>query len=165
MSESIRNRHKLKSKEIRRIIQKLDKDYSQLFFNDKSIVESGDFKNFKLLLIDGHPCFILSEGKLFFTIFGVNRFKPKERFVTVDIGAIRFVTNGADVMAPGIVDADNSINTGNSVWIRDEKHHKVLAVGIALMNGSQMILGSKGKSVSIIHYVSDELWTFIKRTT
>ena len=80
----------------------------------------------------------------------------------VDMGAVKFVTNGADVMAPGIVDADLDIEDGNSVWICDQQHRKPLAVGSALMNGEDMKNKSSGKAVKIIHYIGDELWNFIK---
>jgi predicted RNA-binding protein (TIGR00451 family) len=76
------------------------------------------------------------------------------------MGAIKFVTNGADVMGPGIVDADKGISENDPVWICDEKHHKPLAVGIATINGEQMINKIKGKAVKVIHYVGDNLWNF-----
>ena len=81
----------------------------------------------------------------------------------VDMGAVKFVTNGADVMSPGIVDADENIIEGDQVWICDEEHYKPLAVGIAIMNGKQMISERQGKSVKIIHYVGDVLWNLVTK--
>jgi PUA domain protein len=78
------------------------------------------------------------------------------------MGAVRFVTNGADVMAPGIVDADASIEKGHQIWICDERHHKPLAVGIALLNGNEMISAEKGKAVKLKHYIGDGLWKKIQ---
>jgi len=100
------------------------------------------------------------EYKIIFTLNGINIFKPKEKFVVVDMGAIKFITSGADVMAPGIVDADRNIVENDQVWICDEKHHKPLAVGIAIMNGEQMITEEKGKAVKTIHHVGDQIWNF-----
>ena len=63
-------------------------------------------------------------------------------------------------MAPGIVDADKNISENDPVWICDEKYRKPLAVGIAVMNGEQMIKEDKGKAVKIIHYIGDDIWNF-----
>jgi PUA domain protein len=63
-------------------------------------------------------------------------------------------------MSPGIVEADPAIDEGDLVWIRDEKNMKPLAIGRALVKGTDMAGGGKGKAVKSIHYVGDRLWTF-----
>lgn len=84
--------------------------------------------------------------------------KPTKAFVTVDMGAIKFVNNGADVMAPGITEADPAIQPGDLVWIRDEKNKVPIAVGEAVIPGAQMPRGPKGKAVKNLHRVGDEMW-------
>ncbi|HVM45702.1 MAG TPA: RNA-binding protein [Candidatus Thermoplasmatota archaeon] len=84
--------------------------------------------------------------------------KPPKRYVTVDMGAVKFVNNGADIMAPGIVEADPGIQPGDLVWIRDEKNKVPLAVGEAILPGAQMPRGPKGKAVKSLHHVGDEIW-------
>jgi PUA domain protein len=90
---------------------------------------------------------------------GIAKYQPKTHGVTIDMGAIGFITKGADVMAPGITDADPGIQKDDIVWVCDEKHHKTLAVGIALLTGEEMKLKQPGKAVKILHYVGDRLWT------
>ena len=159
----IKNRHRLKSKEIKKMLDDLQSVYSCDFFSEKNSVETGDFEGIKMVLIDNRPYFMYLDDKLFFTLSGLEKYKPKERFVTVDMGAVKFVTNGADVMAPGIVDADKEILENDHVWICDERNHKPLAVGIALMPGEQMISEKKGKAITLIHYVGDRLWNFVAK--
>ncbi|HUR70323.1 MAG TPA: PUA domain-containing protein [Candidatus Thermoplasmatota archaeon] len=84
--------------------------------------------------------------------------KPTKRYVTVDMGAIKFVNNGADIMAPGITEADPGIMPGDFVWVRDEKNKVPLAVGEALVPGAQMPRGPKGKAIKNLHRVGDEMW-------
>ena len=74
------------------------------------------------------------------------------------MGAVGFVTNGADVMSPGIVDADPQIQPGDLIWIADETHNKPLGVGEALLTGEEMIANTKGKAIKNIHYIGDALW-------
>jgi PUA domain protein len=76
------------------------------------------------------------------------------------MGAVKFVTNGADVMAPGIVDAYSGIVEGDQVWVCDERNRKPLAVGIAVMSGEQMVEGDEGVAVKLVHYVGDVVWNF-----
>ena len=158
MTVKIKNRHRLKTKEIKKIQNEFWITFNQSFFDEKSTVETGEVEGIKILLVDDIPCFFEYENKLVFTLQGLYRFKPIGKYVIVDMGAVGFVTNGADVMAPGIVDADEDINENDPVWICDEKHHKPLAVGFATMNGEEMITDKKGKAVRVIHYVGDRLW-------
>ncbi|MFW9922566.1 MAG: DUF1947 domain-containing protein [Candidatus Thorarchaeota archaeon] len=78
--------------------------------------------------------------------------------VTVDMGAIRFVTNGADIMAPGITKVTEGIQKGDFVMIIDEKFGKALAIGQLLCDGNEIKSMNKGKVIRNIHYVNDELW-------
>lgn len=81
--------------------------------------------------------------------------------IIVDMGAIPFVCNGADVMRPGITKINGDFNKNGLVIIKDEKHHKVLGVGLALLPSSDMIEQKKGKAVINLHYVGDKIWNSI----
>ena len=158
MTSKIKNRHRLKNKEIREILNELKETFSSDFFDIKSSVECGDFEGTRIVLVNDEPCFMYYQDRIVFTLHGLNKYKPKKQFVVVDMGAVKFVTNGADVMAAGIVDADENIEKGDQVWICDETHHKPLAVGIALINSEEMINSETGKAVKNVHYVGDNLW-------
>lgn len=160
MSLKIKNRHRLKLKEIKAIQNELQNTFNKVFFNEKSSVETGDFEGISIIFIDSEPSFIFHDNKIVLTLYGINKYKPKQKFVIVDMGAVKYVTSGADVMAPGIVDADENISEDDQVWISDEKHRKPLAIGIAIMSGKQMINEKKGKAIQTIHYVGDMLWNF-----
>lgn len=163
MSEKIKNRHRLKRKEITELIFKIRKTFKGNFFDEKSSVETGDIEGIRIVFVDGEPCFMMHSGNFVFTLHGLNKYLPNENFVVVDMGAVKFVTSGADVMSPGVVDADKNIKEGDQVWICDERHHKPLAVGTAIISGEQMISDEKGKSVEIYHYVGDKIWRLINK--
>ena len=67
-------------------------------------------------------------------------------------------TNGADVMSPGIVEADETIEKDDIVLIVDETHNKPLAIGISLITGPEMVENDEGKAIKSIHHVGDEIW-------
>ncbi|WP_299265185.1 RNA-binding protein [Halorientalis sp.] len=120
--------------------------------------------DYDLVLVDGEPAVVYIEAEHgqqepFLTVRGANEYPPEHSVVTVDAGAISFVSDGADVMRPGIVAADSDIEAGELVAIAEESHGKVLAVGRARTDGGDMV-GDEGKVVDSIHYVGDDLYEF-----
>ena len=83
--------------------------------------------------------------------------------IVVDKGAIRFVTNAADVMRPGITHIDPSIIKGDIVVIVDENHDRALAIGKAMFNANQMQEIKTGKVVKNLHTIQDNVWKFEKQ--
>ena len=118
-----------------------------------------DGTEFDIVLVDGEKLVAYVDDEPFLTVEGANEFPPQRGLVTVDAGAIEFVSNGADVMRPGIVEVDDGITDGDLVAIAEETHGKVLAVGRAQTDSDDM-LGDSGKVVSSIHHVGDDLYEF-----
>ncbi|NOJ28461.1 MAG: RNA-binding protein [Nitrososphaera sp.] len=81
--------------------------------------------------------------------------------VTVDMGAIRFVCNGAKVLRPGIV-AFDSFKKGDVVAVKDQTHGKLLAVGLALEDSETAKSMAKGYVVDNLHHVGDKVWEAAK---
>ncbi len=159
----LKNRHRLKQKDTKMYTNKLKNKFGKDFIDVNSSIEIGNFNEFELIVINNEIDFMLIEGNIFFTLNGINKYKPNQYFIEVDMGAVGFVTNGADIMAPGIVKADLKIEKNDYVWIRDEKHQKPLAIGKALMSGEEIINTKKGKAVKNIHFVGDPLWNFYQQ--
>jgi len=113
----------------------------------------------EVVLVDGDPLVLYVDGDPFVTVQGANALDPERGVVTVDAGAVQFVSDGADVMRPGIVDADEAIVAGYLVVINEETHGKYLAVGRARVDGDDM-LGDDGKVVDTVHHVGDDLFEF-----
>jgi PUA domain protein len=81
--------------------------------------------------------------------------------VKVDMGAIKFVCNGAKVLRPGIVEFGN-FKKGDIVTVKDQGHDKMLAVGIALEDSEAAKATAKGYVVDNLHYISDKIWEVYK---
>jgi PUA domain protein len=78
--------------------------------------------------------------------------------IVVDMGAIPHVANGAQIMRPGIRQIEGQFNKDDLVTILDEKHRKVIALGIAEIDSETMRTMTKGRVITNIHYVGDSLW-------
>ncbi|WP_226480434.1 RNA-binding protein [Natrinema amylolyticum] len=115
--------------------------------------------DWEVVLIDGEPRVAYFDEDPFLTVRGANAYEPEKRLVTVDAGAVSFVSDGADVMRPGITEATEDISPDDLVVIAEESHGKVLAVGRARVDGAEMA-GDEGKVVDSLHHVGDELYEF-----
>ena len=82
--------------------------------------------------------------------------------ITVDMGAVKFVVNGADIMRPGITKVDDAVTANGIVAIVDERHGKPLAIGVSQLSASDLRAATSGKVVKSIHHVNDDLWNFGK---
>jgi len=78
--------------------------------------------------------------------------------VIVDMGAVPHVCNGADVMAPGIIGVEGEFVAGVLVVIRDERHHKAIAVGRSLYDSNRFRKKKHGRMVENLHFVGDDIW-------
>ncbi|MEM4780920.1 MAG: RNA-binding protein [Halalkalicoccus sp.] len=155
----VRSRHHLRNDEVRDLETGLDAALGVSLDGDAyELVELAD-SPFDLVLVDGDPDACYYEDEPFLTVRGANAHSPHRGVVTVDTGAISFVSDGADVMRPGIVEADEGIEAGDLVAIAEESHGKVLAIGRAKTDGAEMV-GDSGKVIESIHHVGDDLYTF-----
>ena len=78
--------------------------------------------------------------------------------VVVDMGAVKFVANGADIMRPGIREVPPGLMKGALVTIADEKNRKPLAVGMLLLDSAALQAAATGKVVKTLHFVGDDIW-------
>jgi PUA domain protein len=155
----IKSRHHLRSDRVSEIETNLEEQLGVDIDGDAyELVELEDAA-FDVVLVDGEPLVFYVDEEPFLTVRGANAHSPERGIVTVDAGAIEFVSNGADVMRPGIVEADEGISEGDLVVVVEETHGKALAIGRALVDGGEMV-GEQGKVVESVHHVGDDLYGF-----
>lgn len=153
-----RKRHRLRQKEVASLARELDETLGTVTFSEGEVVDMAEGPGYDAVFIGGKVLAFVILGKPFLTVRGLLRYGAKKRYVTVDMGAVKFVYNGADVMGPGIVESDPEVRPGDLVWIRDLKNKQPLAVGRALLDAPAMARKEKGKAVEAIHHVGDKLW-------
>lgn len=155
----IRSRHHLRDDEAKEVRDALRDAVGVAPDDDASIEEAEVEDGPDLYLVDGEPLVVRIDGECFVTVQGALALEPEGRLVTVDAGAVEFVTNGADIMRPGIVEADDGTEEGDLVVVVEENHGKPLAVGRALTGGDDMV-GEEGRVVETVYHVGDDLWEF-----
>ena len=154
----------MKTKESKQILtqasEKLKINLESMFGTKASLeVVEGEFG--ELLLIDGKPTLFKTADSVLpmLTSAEILTQLPK---VVVDMGAVRFVCNGADVMAPGIVRYDGEFVKGDVVVVVDVKYGKPLALGEVLYSSEEARAIKQGPVIKTRHYVSDKVWNFAK---
>jgi PUA domain protein len=161
---NVKSRHHLRADEIDAIEEAVATNLGAEL--DADTFEKVEFEDsdWDVVLVDGDPLVLYvggedGEHEPFLTVQGLNAYPPEAHVVTVDAGAVSFVSDGADVMRPGITEADDDIAPGDLVAINEESHGKFLAVGRAKASGDDMV-GDSGKVVTSIHHVGDDLFEF-----
>ena len=111
-------------------------------------------EGFKALKIDDEYLPFLSETEIL------------EKFpnVMVDMGAVRFMCKGANVMRPGIKKF-SEFDKGEIVCIIEESQHKFLAIGKSIIASSEMESMEKGEVLKNLHFISDKYWEIGKTIT
>ena len=125
------------------------KNLKAYYVTDDSQILMAD--NLKILRLGDEYIPFLSELKL------LENF-PK---VIVDMGAVRFMCKGANVMRPGIK-SHSEFTKNDIVCIVEESQHKFLAVGKSLIDSSEIKEISKGEVIKNMHYISDKYWEISK---
>ncbi|MHA1717344.1 MAG: PUA domain-containing protein [Promethearchaeota archaeon] len=165
MDLKIKSSFFLNKKSIKKLKDRLVSQYGEeilAFFTKGIAVEQGKLNDGRLIiLIQKKPAFFEYEiqgGGLLLVPFIPFARKMNFKCVIVDQPAVPYITDGADVMRPGIVEFDSSIKENDIVGIKDEKNRVIIAVGITLYNFDDMMRLTKGKVIKTLHYAGDKLF-------
>lgn len=99
----------------------------------------------------------IKTGDLYLPFLTETEILKKFPYLMVDMGAVKFMCNGANVMRPGIT-RHTEFEKENIVCIVEESQHKFLAVGKSCVSSTEMDSMSKGEVVKNMHYISDKFW-------
>ncbi|MGY5859435.1 MAG: RNA-binding protein [Candidatus Thorarchaeota archaeon] len=162
--ERIKKRHMLKKREQRDEIDRIESDLgSSIGLDSKTKLEGGVLDDgSRILLLNNEILFFEHEGRNYPTLRALLSGIIEVPTVTVDMGAVKFVVNGADIMRPGITEVADSVSANGIVAIVDERHGKPLAVGVSKLSASDLRAATSGKVVKSIHHINDDLWDFGK---
>ena len=125
-------------------------------------------KNLKVYFIDdnsqlivGNEITILKISEQYLPFLNQTEVLKKFPSVMVDMGAVKFMCNGANVMRPGIKKY-TEFSKDDLVCVIEESKHKFLAVGKALTDSLELESMPKGEIVKNLHYISDKYWEISK---
>jgi len=120
-------------------LKQLEQDLAVDLNVEGGFLEMAEYGPWTMVFVDKTPIVIeltdeSNERCVFLTLRGFLDHQDANKWVEVDHGAIPFLMNGADCMVAGIHGAEESVEEGDLVWIRDMKHKRPLALGWACMS-------------------------------
>ncbi len=157
---TVKKRRPINKKEAKRIKQGLFDTHNMEFPIKAGEYELAEAGEFDVIIQNGHIHALVVEDVTHLSVRGLLLTTPQSGWVQVDMGAVPYVCNGANVMSAGINDASPEIVEGQYVWIREESQHKPLAVGKSLLSSQEMLNSNKGKAIKALHYIGDKVWDY-----
>jgi PUA-domain protein len=155
----------MKEKDARKILAEF---LEHVHVNDQQLaslkppVEVSGTKHEELFFVGGVLVFAKSGNMLFPTLTSTRILSALPK-ATVNMGAVPYVCNGADVMAPGIVGFEGDFDKDDFVVVIDERHRKPIAMTAALFNTKEAKKLERGKVLKNMHYVGDNIWNLTKQ--
>ncbi len=142
-------------RELKDIIPEID-----TVLTKKAMVTRYSIPEGEILTLEKTPILLMIKGYLIPSLKLVQKVETRLPRVKVDTGAIRFVTNGADVMRPGITWIDPNVIENEPVLIVEETKESPLAIGIAKFDAVDMQAMENGKVIKTLHHLTDKFWSF-----
>ena len=108
-------------------------------------------------IITGQGIKILRINDEYLPFLSETQMLEKFPHVMVDMGAVKFMCKGANVMRPGIKN-HSEFGKDEIICIIEESQHKFLAVGKSLVSSSEIEKMERGEVIKNMHYISDKFW-------
>ncbi|MEX2682356.1 MAG: PUA domain-containing protein [Candidatus Sigynarchaeota archaeon] len=162
MDVSIKTRAFLDKKRTRAFKEEMTKKFGENvagYFTEN--IEEGTLDNGgAVILIKKVPRFFKERGQdaEWIPFVDVAR-EIKMKRVVIDQPAVPYISSGADVMRPGIVQVDDDIKKDDLVAIVDEKNQVPIAIGKAMFSAADIVSMDKGKVIKTVHHAGDKYWS------
>ena len=150
------------------LISKSETTHLLKIVSEKWKIDIPKIKNLKVYEIDnetqlitGDEIKILKIKDDYLPFLSENSTLKKFPYVQVDMGAVKFMCNGANLMRPGIKKF-SEFSKDDIVCIVEESQNKFLAVGKSEVDSSELENMNKGEVLKNLHYISDKAWEISK---
>jgi len=137
------------------LLKKISQEWNMEFPKMKNVRVHQILNDAQIITGDGLKILKIEEDYLPF----LSETKILEKFpnVEVDMGAVKFMCKGANLMRPGIKKF-TEFEKDKLVCIVEETHHKFLAVGKSFVSSAELENMEKGEVIQNLHYISDKFW-------
>ncbi|AAK43333.1 DUF1947 domain-containing protein [Saccharolobus solfataricus] len=145
-------RHVMSSKDSKIFINKIKEKYNVDISNAK--LEVGKEKKEIWYYVNDILAFF---DDLIPTLCAIIRLKINLPYVIIDEGAVKAVSKGADLFAPGIVEYNCECKE-NEIVLAKTKTNLPVAVLRVLMPKEKALVEKKGKFALNLHHIGDKIW-------
>lgn len=158
------HRHSVSKKEKKTLSAHFERllgiSYDQL---KKLVVEVMSFDKYTVYFVDGMPALVINEsGKVFPHLKYLVSTKLREKetlpLIVVDEGAVKPITRGADLMAPGIVSIKGLFGESDVAVVVNPTNIPIAVVEM-IMDYHLVKEAKRGKVAKNLHHLGDRLWS------
>ncbi len=155
----------LSKKEVKVLRKELSRLYPNIPLEFKKVEKVVEKNLGEIIVVDGIPSFYIHENR-YYPLLTLLLDKGYEwlPYVVVDMGAVKPLLRGADIMAPGIREICGEFRKNESVVVVEEKYRKPFVVARSLVESEALVKGiiKRGKVLENIHRVGDRIWKLAK---
>jgi len=157
-------RYFLRRKESKSLLQEITETLeidADKVLGSKPQIEVIETARHSIFVVNGLPILAKSGRDFFPTLFFRDCFAllPK---IAVNMGAVPHVCNGADVMAPGIVEIQGDFKAEDLVLVLDERNRRPIAIARSIIDSDPARTLKKGRIFENLHHVGDDVWEVIR---
>ncbi|MEM0074987.1 MAG: PUA domain-containing protein [Conexivisphaerales archaeon] len=153
----------LSKREIKELNLKINSLWADIAIEPLKVVRSVEVEEGKYLLMN--EAVLIKLNDILLPFVGDEKLCSHFPSITVDQGSIKYIINGANVMRPGIKMFEGNFIKDQVVVVKEEKHQKFIAVGVALIQREEAEKASKGAIVRNLHRIGDKFWEVYKSVT
>ena len=110
-----------------------------------------------IIIVKGEGLTAIKKDDTYLPFLSETAILEKFPYVMVDMGAVKFMCNGANVMRPGITKY-SEFEKDQIVCVVEESQHKFLVVGKSYVSSKELDSKNKGEVIKNLHYISDKFW-------
>ena len=88
----IRKRKRMRSKEVKALAKEIEDVMGVPVFSEEDGVDMAESTDYNLIFVKSDILGLVYEGKPFLTIRGILKYRPDRRAVTVDMGAVPYLS-------------------------------------------------------------------------
>jgi PUA domain protein len=159
-------RHQVKARKAKELVSKISKMLKHNCFDTadkRTRIEVIELRpKGELIILNNEAAFIQIEDEIFPTLLNTSGLDELPS-LKVDMGAVPYICNGADIMAPGLVKIDGDFTMGDVLVVVEERFSKSIAVAKALYTAKEIAEKKRGKIAKNLHYIGDAFWENLKR--
>ena len=112
----------LSKKEMKPLIEQINKNWPEITINKLKNVKATDLKKGRFIITEEFKIIIINGTTIPFIKNNITENFP---FIEVDINSIKFITNGANIMRPGITSFSHKFKKDHIILVKDQKYKKI----------------------------------------
>lgn len=156
------SKNRLSNSVIKQIKSQFSNNINTILSKEYILESVKDINNNNYILRNNMPIFIIVNNKYIPLVKTIHLLPDLLNKVIIDSGAIKYLINGADLMAPGLLHSTSTyplVTVGEIVSVYGYGKKSALGVGVVLMDNVMVNEERNGVAVKMISCLGDKIYS------